>query len=69
MTCSSVDLPEPDGPTTATSSPAPTASDDAAQRLDAARVALAHVDQLQHGAHRAVTTRMPSRRPSPETST
>ena len=35
--CISVDLPEPDGPITATSWPCSTSSDDAAQRVDGRR--------------------------------
>ena len=68
MTCRSVDLPEPDGPTTATASPASHVERDAAQRVDAARIGLGHAVELEHG-HSAVTTCWPSRRPSPSTST
>ena len=57
MMCSSVDLPEPDGPTTATSSPSRDGERDAVQRRrPAAGVGLAHVGQLEDGGHRAVTT-------------
>ena len=69
ITCSSVDLPEPDGPTTATASPVVDAQRHAAQRLDAARVGLASRRASRSTAHSAVTTRWPSRRPSPSTST
>ena len=66
--------PSPDGPTTAHASPARTVKRHAAQRLDAARVGLAHVDEVEHRRrarrrrderHSAVTTLSPSCRPSP----
>jgi hypothetical protein len=41
---------------------------DAAQRVHAAGIGLVHAFQREDG-HSAVTTRMPSRRPEPDTST
>ena len=51
MRCSSVDLPEPDGPTTATISPRSTANVDAVERPDrrGAGVLLDHVVEGQDG--------------------
>ena len=66
ITCSSVDLPEPDGPTTATASPAPHAQRDAAQRLDAAGIGLATRRAAASTALIAPSPPVrPSRRPSP----
>ena len=68
--CSSVDLPDPDGPTIATSSPAPTAKLTPSQRRHRrlAAVALRHLVELQHRrrcAHEAgTTTRWPAARPA-----
>ena len=80
MMCSSVDLPEPEGPTIAHSSPPRTHQVDAPQRLHAAGVVLDDVDELQdrvrcelpllrHGAHSDSITVWPSRRPAPSTCT
>ena len=67
MMCSSVDLPEPDGPTIAHSSPVVHGQVDAAQRLHAAVVALDDIGQLQDGAHCDSITVMPSRTLAPST--
>ena len=60
MMCSSVDLPEPDGPTTAASSPSSHGERDAVQDVDRAGIGLADAGQLEDRAHRAVTTVWPS---------
>ena len=67
MTCSSVDLPEPDGPTTPTSSPSLDLEADSVERPHASGVLLD--DVLQREAHRGTTTRVPGARPEPVTCT
>ena len=65
-TFSIVDLPDPDGPTIATSSPASIRSDDPGQRGDPAGVHLGHVGQFDHF---GTPTVMPSAIPAPLIST
>ena len=65
--CSSVDLPEPDGPDDRAQLAVLHGQVDAAQRLHAAVVALDDVGQLQDGAHCDSITVMPSRTPAPST--
>ena len=57
MMCSSVDLPEPEGPTIAHSSPSSTVRFTPRSASHAARVALDDVGQLEHGARRVIATR------------
>ena len=60
MMCSRVDLPDPEGPTIAHSSPACERQVDAAQGLDAAGVALDDVAQLEDGGRGAGSLRWQS---------
>ena len=70
MMFSSVDLPEPDGPTIASSSPSSIASDTSSSAVTPPGIALAHPAQTcQHRRHDVVTTVRPSVMPAPLTST